>query len=69
MTTECICTRECDCQAPDGLNAEEEAICAPIRVLRLGKVTALVSSYCPDHNITPNPDPECQAESHWFEEL
>lgn len=68
MSTECICIRECDCQAPNGLDVEEEQICAPLKVLGLGKVTALMSNYCPDHNDVPMPDPECPADVHWFEE-
>ncbi len=45
----CICTRVCDCQNPES---------------KRGGV-AHVSEECPDHNVTPEPHPDCLAEIHF----
>lgn len=63
----CICTRVCDCEAPDGLTPELEKICAPLSHYGLGNVVALCSNECPVHNSPPNPNQECEAKIHWFE--
>ena len=46
--SECICTKTCDCQDPEGkLNGSNGGVC-------------LKSNECPIHNDDPDPHPDCK---------
>ena len=46
--SECICTKTCDCQDPEGKkNGSNGGVC-------------LISNECPIHNDDPDPHPDCK---------